>query len=123
MHLDHRWLEQRESEIEAVQRQTCELGETLAVMGATRLRGGTLATSEGTSLVAPLDANDLDAGEAIRMVDIGMKMRRLGAGLPSELLGSLATLPRRDVADFSELSRLRVGVPRVPARDPRAQTA
>ncbi|MCS7007392.1 MAG: hypothetical protein NZL88_07550 [Gaiellaceae bacterium] len=99
VHLERIVLQEHEQAIRRYRREATEralqVGSTMVEIGATRLRGGTLAGHE----VAALDPNRLDAEAAVRMVVEGDRLVRLALGLPTNLRESFTV----SAADFATI--------------------
>ncbi len=60
--------------------------------GLTRLRGGEYQTAEGPRRVAPVDLNDADIADSVRMVEVGNRLMRIGTGLPTDSVRSVTQI-------------------------------
>lgn len=86
--LDRRRREATESEIEAMARRHVAAGQVAQRIAIQRLQG------DANANVLPLDANDLDAQDAARLLDLGVKIERMSRGLPTEVIrGSFSIRP------------------------------
>lgn len=88
--VDRRRREASENEIEAMTRRHIAAGQIAQRLAVQRLQGDPNTEHP----VTPLDANDLDASEAARLLDLGVKIERMSRGLPTEVIrGSFTITP------------------------------
>ena len=86
--LDRRRREATENEIEAMTRRHVAAGQVAQRIAIQRLQG------DANANVLPLDPNDMDAGDAARLLDLGIKIERMSRGLPTEVIrGSFSIRP------------------------------
>jgi hypothetical protein len=97
LYLDRKIRENRETEAEAALARHGQLGRGLQTLVRLRLAGGT--TEDGT-VIPRLDPADLDAMGVVRAAEVGVKLERLGLGLPTDFLRTLHTI---STVDFEKI--------------------
>jgi hypothetical protein len=80
---DRRYLERRESERERLLDELGQVGGTLIGAGITRLNGR--PASEQSKAVGALDLNDASAGDVVKLVREGSRLKLRAAGMPIDL--------------------------------------
>lgn len=84
---------------EALETEQIKAARAQATAGGHMLAKG-LARIAGTDKVKAIDAGELDASDAVRMVEVGTRVQRLGLGMATDLVkGSLQLSP----ADFNRI--------------------
>lgn len=96
LHVDQRLREARETELEALNRRQMQEGATLQTIAMRRLVGAP-AGPNNQPAVTPLNPETMDWDHAFRSMELGARLERVAAGLPTDITKSLSMWPQAKV--------------------------
>lgn len=94
IYLDRRRREARETEMEAIDRRQMQEGQTLQTAGMRRIVGDARAG------VIALEPNTMDWSDAFRSIELGTRMERNAAGLPTDVMKAASMVPHSEVVSM-----------------------
>ena len=94
-YLERRFRDERETELLRAERAEAQLGRQMTALGGARLygrRAGVSANGEPVEEIPAINPADLDALDAAKLVEMGVRIRRLSDGQPTDHLRGMGAI-------------------------------